>query len=69
MIMRSEAYMLNVRGRIVPGTPSNIKEAIRESYEQALSPTVPKTVSVRRELTPTEREALKEAKALDLACL
>jgi hypothetical protein len=67
--MRSEAYMLNVRGHIVPGTPSNVKEAIRESYEQALSPAVPKTVSVRRELTPAEREALKEAKALDLACL
>ncbi|MDR3136548.1 MAG: hypothetical protein LBU07_03925 [Coriobacteriales bacterium] len=67
--MKSEAYMLNVRGHIVPGTPDNIKEAIKESYEQALSPEVTKTVFVRRELTSAEQEALKEAKYLDLSCL
>jgi len=63
--MKSETYMLNVRGKLVPGTRDNIKDAIRESYEQVLSPDSNLTISVRRELTPAEREALKDARELD----
>ena len=63
--MKSETYMLNVRGKLVPGTRDNIKEAIRESYEQVLSPNSDLAVSVRRELTSAEREALKDVRELD----
>ena len=63
--MKSEIYMLYVRGKLVPGTRDNIKEAVRESYEQLFSPDSNLTVSLRREPTLVEREALKDAYELD----
>jgi len=67
--MNAAKHKLMVRGKLVPATYENVKEAVRESYEQVLSSDANITVTIGREPTRAEREAMELASSFDLAAL
>jgi len=60
---------ITVRGKLCPATRENVKEVIRESYEQLFSSSTEITAAIGREPTPEELEAMEAVEDLDFTCL